>query len=71
MDTLIASSSALFTTTTGFSLASVVTFAGDQILILIGMGLGVFQALIPWLMVLAAIAVVIGIVYAGFRFFHH
>lgn len=71
MDTLISSSSALFTSTTGFSLDSVVDFAGSQILILIGMGLGVFQALLPWLMILAAIGVVIGLVYAGFRFFRH
>jgi len=71
MDALITASNALFASTTGFTLASVVDFAGSLILILIGMGLGVFQALLPWLMVLAAIGVVIGLVYAGFRFFRH
>ena len=56
MDTLIASSSATFLATTGFSLSSVVDFMAQQIKLIIGAGLGVLQALMPWIIALAVIS---------------
>jgi len=67
----ISSSSAQFSTLTGFSLSNLVDFVWSQILVLIGYGLALIQATLPVLAVLASIGIVIGLVWAGFRFFRH
>jgi len=71
MEGIIASSSAQFTSTTGFSLASVVDFMGDLIKTVIGTGLGVLQALLPWILALAAISAVVWLLFRAFKFFRH
>lgn len=71
MDAIVASSSAQFALTTGFSLASVVDFMGVLIRTVIGTGLGVLQALLPWILALVAIGAIVYLLFRAFRFFRH
>lgn len=71
MDTIITAAETQFATTTGFSLTSVVDFAGDQILLVVGTGLAVLQDLLPWIIGLAAISGVVYFLYRAFSFFRH
>jgi len=71
MDTLINTATTTFETTTGITLASVVDFLKDQILLVVGTGLGVLQALLPWIIALIAISAVVYFVYRGLQFFRH
>lgn len=71
MQGIIDTASSTFTTTTGFSLASVVDFMSDLILLVIGTGLGVLQALLPWILALVAIGAVVYLLYRAFSFFRH
>jgi len=70
MNDLIASSSAVFLSTTGFEYSDLVTWAGDQILLLLGGGLGLVNAMIGWIMALVIIAVIVRLIYHGLRFLH-
>lgn len=70
MNALIASSSAVFTATTGFGYSDLVTWAGQQILLLLGGGLGLVNAMIGWIMALLIISVIIRLIYHGLKFFH-
>ncbi len=69
MDTIVSGASADFASTTGFSLASVVDWMGDIILLFIGSGLAVLDAMKVWIVALIAIGVVIFFVFKGLRFF--
>jgi len=71
MQTIIDTASTTFETTTGFTLASVVDFMGTLIITVIGTGLGVLQALLPWILALVAIGAVVYLVYRAFQFFRH
>jgi len=71
MDTIISTASSTFETTTGFTIASVVDFMGDLIKLVIGTGLGVLQALLPWILALAAIGAIVWLLFRAFRFFRH
>lgn len=71
MQGIIDTASTTFQTTTGFSLASTVDFMGDLILLVIGTGLGVLQALLPWILALTAIGAVVYLLYRAFHFFRH
>lgn len=71
MDTLITAAEASFATTTGFALSSVVDFMSDQIGLVIGTGLGVLEALLPWIVALAAIGAVVYLLFRAFQFFRH
>lgn len=71
MDTIISNASTTFTATTGFGLDSVVDFMGDQMLLILGTGLGVLEALLPWIVALAAISGIIYLLYRAFKFFRH
>jgi len=71
MDAIITSASTTFNTTTGFSLSSVVDFMTDMITLVIGTGLGVLQALLPWIVALVAIGAVVWFLFRAFRFFKH
>jgi len=71
MQGIIDTASTTFITTTGFSLASVVDFMSDMILLVIGTGLGVLQALLPWILALVAIGAVVYLLYRAFSFFRH
>lgn len=69
MDTIVAAANTGFASTTGFSLASVVQWMGDIILVFIGSGLAVLDAMKYWIVALIAIGVVIFFVFKGLRFF--
>jgi len=71
MDTIINSATSTFLTTTGFSLASVVDFMADQITLVIGSGLGLLQALMPWIVALALIGGAVYFLFRAFSFFRH
>lgn len=71
MDTIISDATSQFATTTGFTLDSVVVFMGGLIKTVIGTGLGVLQALLPWILALVAIGAVVYLLYRAFSFFRH
>lgn len=70
MDALIASSSATFESTTSFSFADLVEWAGDILLTILGMGLGLVNAILPWVIAIVVIGVIVGLVYHGLRWLH-
>lgn len=71
MQTIIDTASSTFTTTTGFSLSSVVDFMTDMIVLVIGTGLGILQALLPWIVALVAIGAIVWFLFRAFKFFRH
>lgn len=71
MQTIVDTASTTFYTTTGFTLASVVDFMSDLIQLVIGTGLGVLQALLPWILALVAIGAVVYLLFRAFSFFRH
>jgi len=70
MGGFIATSSALFEATTGFSFDDLIDWAGDQLIIILGMGLGLVNALLPWILALVVIGVIIRLIYHGLRWLH-
>lgn len=70
MQTIVDNASTTFTSTAGFSIDSVVTYAGTLVKTVIGTGLAVLQGVLPWLLVLAGIGIVLGLVRAAWRHFH-
>ena len=71
MDTLIASSSASFTTAFGINWTDVIAFMKTWLLQIIGAGLGVLQALMPYIIGLVVISAIVYFIYRAFRFFKH
>jgi len=71
MQGIIDTATSTFASTTGFTLASVVDFMSDQITLVIGMGLGVLQNLLPWILALIAIGAVVYLLFRAFHFFRH
>lgn len=72
MDSLITSASTGFASTTGFSISSVVTWAGDNLIkLFIGSGLGVLYELRYWIVALVVISAIVYFAYRAFRFFRH
>jgi len=71
MDTLIASSTAGFLAAFGFSLTDLVDFMTEWLVYIIGAGLGILQALMPYIVGLAVISAIIYFLYRAFRFFRH
>lgn len=70
MGDLIATSSAGFESVTGFSLASLVTWSGENlILVFIGSGVALLYELRWWIAALVMIAIVIYFAFRAFRFF--
>jgi len=70
MDSMIATGTALFLSTTGFTFASLTTWAGEVILLILGTGLGLVDALIGWVIALIVIGVIVRLIYHGLRFLH-
>jgi len=68
--TLIASSSALFLATTGFSYGDLVNWAGSILLVILGGGLGLVDALLGWIIALIIITVIVRLIYHGLRWLH-
>jgi hypothetical protein len=72
MGDLITSAEAGFASTTGFSVSSVVTWAGDNLIkLVIGSGLAVLYNLRYWIVALVIIGAVVYFAYRAFRFFRH
>lgn len=71
MQTIVDTASTTFTTTTGFSLASVIDFMKSLITLVIGTGLAVLQSLLPWILALVAIGAVVWLLFRAFKFFRH
>lgn len=72
MDTLILDASNSFASTTGFTIASVVTWAGDNLIKLwIGSGVAVLYELRYWLMAFVIIAAVVYLAFRLWHFFRH
>ncbi len=72
MGTLITTAETGFATTTGFSVGSVVTWAGDNLLkVFLGSGLALLYELRYWIVALVIIAAIIYFSYRAFRFFQH
>jgi len=71
MSAIIATSTAGFLTAFGFSLTEVIDFMETWLLYIIGAGLGVLQALMPYIVGLAVISAIIYFLYRAFRFFRH
>lgn len=70
MDALIASSSALFESTTGFGYDDLVTWAGSVIKTIFGTGLGLVNSVLGWVIALIVMAVIVGLIYHALRFLH-
>lgn len=70
MDALISTSTALFEATTGFSFADLVQWAGDILVTILGMGLGVVDAILPWVIAIIVISVIVGLIYHGLKWLH-
>jgi len=70
MDALIATSTALFTSTTGFAFSALVTWAGNIIKIVLGMGLGLVNAMLGWILAIIVISVIIGLIYHALKWLH-
>lgn len=72
MDTLIASAESGFNTTTGFSVASLVAWAGSNLyLLFIGSGVAVLYELRYWIVGLIIIGAIIYFAFRAFGFFRH
>lgn len=69
MESLIATATTTFASTTGFSLQSVVDFAVDKIKLVLGTGLGVLDAVLPLVAALVAILIVVGLIGWGWKYF--
>ncbi len=70
MDELIATSSAGFLATVGFSIDSVTQWMGDNLLKpFIGGGLSVLYSLRWWIIALVVISIIVYFAFRGFRFF--
>jgi threonine/homoserine/homoserine lactone efflux protein len=72
MGDLITNASNGFSSTTGFSVASVVEWTGDNLITLfIGSGLAVLYELRYWIVALVIIAGIVYFAYRAFRFFRN
>jgi len=71
MQTVVNTASTTFTATTGYDIGSVVSFMGTLIKQVIGTGLAVLQALLPWILALVAIGAVVWLLFRAFQFFRH
>lgn len=70
MNALIASSSAAFEATTGFTYDSLVEWAGEILLQILGGGLGLVNALIGWIIAIIIITVIVKLIFHGLRWLH-
>lgn len=70
MGDLVTNASDGFASTTGFTVASVVQWTGDNLITLfIGSGLAVLYELRYWIVALVIISVIVYFAYRAFRFF--
>ena len=68
----LANATSTFSATTGFDVAGVITWAGDNLIkLFIGSGLAVLLALRGWIVALVIIGSIVYFAYRAFRFFRH
>jgi len=67
--TIVQNASSTFVNTTGFEFGSVIDWAGEKVLLLLGGGLGLVDATIGWIMAVIIVSIILGLVYKGLRFF--
>lgn len=70
MNDIISSSTAEFLATTGFSFDDLVDWAGDILVTILGMGLGLVNAILPWVIAIIVISVIVGLIYHGLKWLH-
>jgi uncharacterized membrane protein (DUF106 family) len=70
MGSLISTSTALFQSTTGFAFTDLVSWAGDILKTILGMGLGLVNAILPWVIAIIVISVIVGLIYHGLKWLH-
>jgi len=70
MDFVIATSTALFSTTTGFTYSDLVTWMGGNLKLILGGGLGLVDALIGWIIAIIIIGVIVKLIFSGLRWLH-
>lgn len=68
METLIGNATSTFQATIGLDFSAFIDFVVEQGLLILGMALGLIQALMPLWLSLAALAVILGLIWAFFRF---
>lgn len=71
MDTILATATSTFASTTGVTFTQLVDFMADQIKLVFGSGLAVLDALMPWIIALVVISAIVYFLYRAFRFFRH
>lgn len=72
MDTLVTDASTGFASTTGFSIADVISWSGDNLIkLFIGSGLAVLYNLRYWIVALIIIAAGVYFAFRAFHFFRH
>jgi len=70
MDTLINTASTTFEANTGFGLSAVVDFVVEQALVVLGFGLYIVTALLPIILIFAAISAGIYLLYRVLKWVH-
>jgi len=68
---MINTATSTFLTTTGFSFADVVDWMSDLLKLVIGSGLGLLNAMLPWIIALVVISAIVYFLFRAFRFFRH
>lgn len=71
IDELIATSTAGFNTAFGFSIPNAIAFMKTWLTYIIGAGLGLLQALMPFIVGLVVLGAVVYFLYRAFKFFRH
>jgi hypothetical protein len=71
MDGIIGTATTTFETTLGFELGSVVSWMSTQLLLVLGSGIAVLEALLPYIIGLAIIGGIIYFLFRAFRFFRN
>jgi hypothetical protein len=71
MDSMINTATSTFETTTGFTFSDVVSWMADLLKLVIGSGLGLLNAMLPWIIALVVISAIVYFLFRAFRFFKH
>lgn len=68
---ITSSATSTFATATGIEYTELTAWSGSMIAMVLGSGLGVLSALMPWIIAIMVVMGIVGFLYAGFRFFRH
>lgn len=70
IDVLVATATAQFQSVTGFTFSDLVAKVGTWIMMFLGGGLGLVDALIGWIIALIIIGVIISLIFKAMHFLH-